>query len=110
LFTFTRNHRVSAHLAGSVTGDSGRTEGAKKRKLFLSIATVAAAGFSGAVVAAPANASTTAGGGTDLQAGVTAAPYSEEEIRTLQQRGDFPGASSRITANRYALGHMYQNG
>ncbi|OAE01679.1 hypothetical protein [Arthrobacter sp. OY3WO11] len=78
--------------------------------MFLSIATVAAAGFSGAVFAAPAHASPpTANGGTGLQMGSIAAPYSEEEIRRLQEFGDFLGASSRITANQYALGHMYQN-
>ncbi len=76
--------------------------------MFLSIATVAAAGFSGAVIAAPAHASvTTASGGSELQMGPAGAPYSEEEIRRLQERGDFLGASSRITANQYALGHMY---
>lgn len=106
MFTFKGNHRVSAHISGPVAGNAGRS-GAKKRKLFLSIVTVAAAGFSGAVGAAPAHASTTADGGTDLLAGSIASPYSAEEIRTLQQLGDFLGASSRITANQYALGHMY---
>ena len=46
-------------------------------------------------------------GGNELQMGPAGAPYSEEEIRSLQERGDFLGASSRITANQYALGHMY---
>lgn len=82
--------------------ENKQSDGAKKRKLFLSIATVAAAGFSG-VMAAPANASsTTAEGGTDVQARSIAAPYSEEEIRTLQQLGDFLGAGAvvRMIAGR----------
>ncbi|WP_158677235.1 hypothetical protein [Arthrobacter sp. PGP41] len=55
--------------------ESKQSDGAKKRKLFLSTAAVAAAGFSG-VMAAPANASsTTAEGGTDVQAHSIAAPY-----------------------------------
>ena len=107
MFTSKGNHRISAHMAGPASVDGKRSDGTKKRKLFLSIATVAAAGFSG-VIAAPANASsTTADGATDLQAHSIAAPYGEEEIRTLQQLGDFLGASSHITANQYALGHMY---
>lgn len=103
LFTFTTNH-----LAALESGNGKHSGGAKKTRVFLSIATVAAAGFSGAVIAAPAHASvSTANGGNELQMGPAGAPYSEEEIRSLQERGDFLGASSRITANQYALGHMY---
>ncbi|TNB72568.1 hypothetical protein FHJ30_09700 [Arthrobacter sp. BB-1] len=109
MFTSKGNHRISAQLAGPAAGDK-RSRGANKRKLFLSIATVAAAGFSGAVVAAPAHASTTtADVGTDLLAGSIAAPYSAEEIRSLQQLDDLLGANSRITANQYALGNMYRS-
>lgn len=109
MFTSKGNHLISAQLAGPESVDK-RSRGAKKTKLFLSIATVAAAGFSGAVVAAPAYASkTTVDVGTDLLAGSIAAPYSTEEIRSLQQLDDLLGANSRITANQYALGHMYRN-
>lgn len=87
--------------------DNGRFDGAKKGKLVLSIATVAAACLSGALIAAPAHAMTAADGGRELQVASVKAPFSEEEIRSLQQLGDFAGASSRITANQYALGHMY---
>lgn len=109
MFTSKGNHRIPAQLAGPASVGK-RSRGAKKRKLFLSIATVAAAGFSGAVVAAPAHASTTTVDvGADLLAGSIAAPYSAEEIRSLQQLDDLLGANSRITANQYALGHMYRN-
>lgn len=103
MFTFTTNH-----LAALESGNGKHSGGAKKTRVFLSIATVAAAGFSGAVIAAPAHASVMSpNGGNELQMGPAGAPYSEEEIRSLQERGDFLGASSRITANQYALGHMY---
>ena len=62
------------------------------------------------MVAAPAHASTTTVDvGTDLLAGSIAAPYSAEEIRSLQQVDDLLGANSRITANQYALGYMYRS-
>ena len=108
MFTLKTNHRVSAHKAGPAGMENGTFAGAKRGKFALSIATVAAACLSGAVLAMPAHAGTTMDD-TGLQVATTAAPYSEEEIRSLQQDGDFAGASSRITANRYAMGHMYQN-
>ena len=108
MFTLKTNHRVSAHKAGPAGMENGMSAGAKRGKLALSIATVAAACLSGAVLAMPAHAATTMDD-SGLQVATTAAPYSEEEIRSLQQSGDFAGASSRITANQYAMGHMYQN-
>ena len=108
MFTLKTNHSVSAHKAGPAGMENGTSAGAKRGKFALSIATVAAACLSGAVLAMPAHAATTMDD-SGLQVASTAAPYSEEEIRSLQQSGDFAGASSRITANQYAMGHMYQN-
>lgn len=107
MFTFKRNPRVSARKAAPVCMDHERSWGVKEGKLALSIATVAAACLSVAVVAAPAHAAGVPDTGGVLQVASTATPYSEEEIRSLQERGDFLGASSRIMANQYALGHMY---
>jgi hypothetical protein len=89
--------------------ENGRPVGAKRGRFAVSIASVAAACLSGAVLATPAHAATAMEGASGLQVASAAAPYSEEEIQSLQQSGDFAGASSRITANQYAMGHMYQN-
>lgn len=70
------------------------------------LAAAVLAGTGTAMIAAPAYATTSA----DCSEGTSppiAAPYSEEEIQRLQLLGDFLGANSRITANRYALGHAY---
>ena len=109
MFTLKRSHSVSAHKAGPAGMENEGSVGAKRGKFALSIASVAAACLSGAVLATPAHAATAMDGGSGLQVASAAAPYSEEEIRSLQQSGDFAGASSRITANQYAMGHMYQN-
>jgi hypothetical protein len=95
--------------AGPARMENGRPVGAKRGKFAVSIASVAAACLSGAVLATPAHAATAMEGASGLQVASAAAPYSEEEIQSLQQSGDFAGASSRITANQYAMGHMYQN-
>ena len=108
MFTLKRSHSVSAHKSGPAGMENERSVGAKRGKFALSIASVAVACLSGAVLAMPAHAATTMDD-SGLQVASTAAPYSEEEIRSLQQSGDFAGASSRITANQYAMGHMYQN-
>ena len=108
MFTLKTNHRVSAHKASPAGMGNGTSAGAKRAKFALSIATAAAACLSGTVLAMPAHAAA-AMDDSGWQVATTAAPYSEEEIRSLQQSGDFAGASSRITANQSAMGHMYQN-
>jgi hypothetical protein len=109
VFTLKRSHSVSAHKAGPARMENGRPVGAQRGRFAVSIASVAAACLSGAVLATPAHAATAMEGASGLQVASAAAPYSEEEIQSLQQSGDFAGASSRITANQYAMGHMYQN-
>jgi hypothetical protein len=76
-----------------------------KRALALALA-AAAASLSTAVLSAPAQA-VSAHGWIDSQAIAVVVPFSVEEIRALQELGDFLGANSRITADRYASGSAY---
>jgi hypothetical protein len=74
VFTLKTNHRASARKAGPAGTENETSAGAKRGKLALSIATVAAACLSGAVLAMPAHAATRMEGGSGLQVATTAAP------------------------------------
>ncbi|GKV72820.1 hypothetical protein NCCP2145_22010 [Pseudarthrobacter sp. NCCP-2145] len=74
----------------------------------LALAAAAVASLTTAALAAPAQAAS-AHGWSDTQAVAVGVPFSVEEIRRLQELGDFLGANSRITADLYASGGAYRS-
>lgn len=109
MFTLKGHHRSTWRKVRSVSVETKKSDGAHTGKLPLAVAAAAAAYISVGMVAAPAQAATTSGGWSEALTAPIAVPYSEEEIRSLQQAGDLLGANSRIMANQYALGNVYRS-
>ena len=107
MFTL-RGHRTTGHKAQPVSVETKRSDGAHLGKLPLAVAAAAAAYISVGMLAAPAQAATTTDGWSETLAVPNAVPYSEDEIRGLQQAGDLLAANSRLMANAFAEGRMYR--
>lgn len=104
-----KEHRRTGHKAQQVSVDSERRSGSKTGKLPLAVAAAAAAYISAGMLAAPAQAATTSDGWSEPLAVPIVVPFSDDEIRALQQVGDNLGANSRMRANDYTLNKVYSS-
>lgn len=109
MFTLKGHHRTTGHNTQPASAETKRSDGARQGKLPLAVAAAAAAYISAGMLAAPAQAATTAEGWSEPLAAPIAVPYSEDEIRGLQQAGDLLGANSRMMANAFAAGKVYRS-
>lgn len=109
MFTLKGHHRTAGRKARPVSVETKRSDGAHTGKLPLAVAAAAAAYVSAGMLAAPAQAATTTDGWSETLTVPVAVPYSEDEIRGLQQAGDLLGANSRMMANAFAEGRVYRS-
>lgn len=109
MFTLKGHHRTTGHKTQPVSVETKRSDAARLGKLTLAVAAAAAAYVSAGILAAPAQAATTTDGWSETLTVPAAVPYSEDEIRGLQQAGDLLGANSRMMANAFASGHIYRS-
>lgn len=109
MFTLKGHHRTTGHKTQPLSVEARRSDGARLGKLPLAVAAAAAAYVSAGMLAVPAQAATTTDGWSETLTVPAAVPYSEDEIRGLQQAGDLLGANSRMMANQFALGNVYRS-
>ena len=103
------DHRTTGHNTGPLSAQDVRSARKHRRTRAVALAMAAAASLSTAVLAAAPAQAVSAHGWVDSQAVSVVLPFSVEEIRSLQEVGDFLGANSRITADRYASGNAYRS-
>ena len=102
------DHRTTGHKTGPLSAQDVRSARQRKGRRAAAFALAAAASLSTAVLSAGPAQAVSAHGWVDSQAVSVVLPFSVEEIRSLQEVGDFLGANSRITADRYASGNAYR--
>jgi hypothetical protein len=102
------DHRATGHETGPLSAQDVRSARKNRGTRAVALAMAAAASLSTAVLAAGPAQAVSAHGWVDSQAVSIVLPFTAAEISALQELGDFLGANSRITADRYASGNAYR--
>lgn len=103
------DHRATGHETGPLSAHDVRFARKHRGTRAVALAMAAAASLSTAVLAAGPAQAVSAHGWVDSQAVSVVLPFTAAEISALQELGDFLGANSRITADRYASGNAYRS-